>query len=86
MPKGHTRLRAETPALRRAGTNDKNHYEEQITRMMPNGSSFAEFAVSVRQSFRLIRAIRFYFIGNGREQNGGEQNMDFRRTERGRAS
>jgi hypothetical protein len=28
--------------------------------MVTNGTLFASFAVSVRQSFRLIRAIRFY--------------------------
>jgi hypothetical protein len=55
MPRGHPRLRAETPALRRAGTNDENDYHERITRMVMNGFLFASFAV--------IRAIRFYFLG-----------------------
>jgi hypothetical protein len=33
MPRGHPRLRAETPALRRAGTNDEYDCQEQMTRM-----------------------------------------------------
>ena len=41
MPRGHPRLRVETPALRRAGTNDENDYQERITQMVTNGSLFA---------------------------------------------
>jgi hypothetical protein len=34
-------LYLETPALRRAGTNDENDFQERITRMVTNGSLLA---------------------------------------------
>jgi hypothetical protein len=41
MVRMHPRLRAETPALRRAGTNDENDFHERIKRMVTTGSLFA---------------------------------------------